>query len=461
MKLLEYILVALLWHVAEASHSQRRPLPTTVLSTGQQFPLVGLEVDGLRGSAIQQRISDAMQNTTQFALFDTAQRANNEKRINNGIIFAVKSSDLHSSEVHVITKVPYTHLGYERTKLAVRESLRNLKNRNTHVHVVLEWPRCDDEVAWMHCEHDEQRLPQTVKAAGPPPHHNKEYAFLDSWRALEEIYLREISLGSGLPALSSIGVANFEVEDLQTLELHSRVLPHVVQVSFPWQQSTILSLLFPTIAYNCFLLLLQKNVWSYIFDPFILEYCHANGVHFQAADALTEIFGKGVAPPRAVGALHEIAQSLRSDDGSVFTPQQVVLKWLVQSGVSVTALATDTAAVHEFSPVSISSIPDLNRYQQEVVQASVTAMLQGQDLPPPLARFHNRLKEGLLHLFWLNEATGEEVPVDRVRPGHTYVSSTYEGHRFVAYADESRTQRREMVVDRTYGQSQRFLIEEL
>ena len=184
-------------------------------------------------------------------------------------------------------------------------------------------------------------------------------------------------------------------------------------------------------------------------------------MHFQAADALTEIFGKGIAPPRAVGSLHEIAQALQSGDGPSFTPQQIVIKWLVQSGISVTALAADTAAVHEFSPVAIASIPDLNRYQQEVVQASVSAMLQGQDLPPPLARFHNRLKEGLLHLFWLNEATGEEVPVETVRPGNTYVSSTYEGHRFVAYADASRTQRREMVVDRSYGQSQRFLIEEL
>lgn len=435
MKLFEIILLALLAHVVACvgNDSRQRRLPTTTLSTGRQFPLVGLEVDGLRGDAVGQRIADAMQNSTQFALFDTAQRANNEKRLNMGIVYAVKSSDLHSSEVHVVTKVPYTHLGYERTKVAVRESLRTLKNRNTHVHVILEWPRCNDDIPWMHCEQDEMRLPQHVKAAGPPPHLNKEYAFLDSWRALEEIYLREISLGSGLPAVASIGVANFEVEDLQDLEMQSRVLPHLV----------------------------QKNVWAFIFDPFILDYCTANGVHFQAADALTEIFGKGIAPPRAIGALNEVAKALHSEDGSAFTPRQVVIKWLVQAGISVTALAADTASVHEFSPISVAAIPDLNRYQQEVVQASVAAMLQGQDLPPPLARFHNRLKEGLLHLFWLNEATGEEVPVETVRPGKTYVSSTYEGHRFVAYADASRTQRREMVVDRSYGQSQRFLIEEL
>lgn len=231
MKLLQIILLAVLLDVATCSDSrQRRNLPFTTLSTGQKLPLVGLEVDGLRGDAVGKRIADAMQNSTQFAMFDTSQRANNEKRLNQGIVHAVKSYDLHSSEVHVITKVPYTHLGYERTKLAVRDSLRALKNRNTHVHVVLEWPRCNDEIPWMHCEQDEMRLPQHIKAAGPPPHHNKEHAFVDSWRALEEIYLREISLGAGLPAVASIGVANFEVDDLQTLEMHSRVLPHIVQV---------------------------------------------------------------------------------------------------------------------------------------------------------------------------------------------------------------------------------------
>lgn len=218
-------------HVAGGGAGSRGRLPTTTLETGQQFPMVGLEVDGLRGAVIRERIADAMHNSTQFALFDTAQRANNEQRIKNGIVHAVKASDLHSSEVHVITKVPYTHLGYERTKLAVRESLRTLKNRNTHVHVVLEWPRCDDTIAWMNCEQDEARLPQSVKAVGPPPHLNKDRAFMESWNALEDIYLREITLGSGLPALASIGVANFEVEDLQALEMHSRVLPHIVQVS--------------------------------------------------------------------------------------------------------------------------------------------------------------------------------------------------------------------------------------
>jgi diketogulonate reductase-like aldo/keto reductase len=214
----------------DSSRRRKVLMPTTTLESGQKFPMVGLEIDGLNGEVIVQRISDAMQNTTHFDLFDTAQRNNNERRLNIGIVNAVATSDLFANEVHVITKVPYTHLGYERTKLSVRESLRELNNRNTRVHIVLEWPRCDDNIAWMNCEQDEMKLPQHVKAAGPPPHHNKGFAYLESWRALEEIYLREVSLGPNLATVASIGVANFNVEDLRLLETRTRVLPHIVQV---------------------------------------------------------------------------------------------------------------------------------------------------------------------------------------------------------------------------------------
>jgi len=230
-QIIQLSLVMALLHAAPlvVAH-QEVQLPTTLLKTGRAFPMVGLEVDGLNTEEVGERILDAMQNTTQFGLYCTAQRNSNERRVNAGIVNAIKTSDLYSSEVHVVAKVPYTHLGYERTILSVKQSLQELNNRNTHVHIMLEWPRCDNSIQWMNCDRDEMRLPQAIKAAGPPPHHN-EFSFVDSWKALEEIYLGEVSLGSNLPTVASIGVANFEIEDLQTLEMHGRIFPHVLQVS--------------------------------------------------------------------------------------------------------------------------------------------------------------------------------------------------------------------------------------
>lgn len=175
---------------------------------------------------------------------------------------------------------------------------------------------------------------------------------------------------------------------------------------------------------------------------------------------MSEVFGKGLAPPRALGSLHDLAASLPGKDDQSFTPQQVVLKWLIQQGVSVTAFAADVATVLHYSPRALASMPDLDREQQDTVEAVVTAMLRGEDLPPPMAKFHNRLRDGILHLFWLNEATGEEVPVETVSAGKSYVSTTYMGHKFVAYADETKDKRHVMAVERGYGRNQHFLIKE-
>lgn len=207
------------------------PIPTTILESGSEFPMLGLAIDGTPEKEVTQRIYDAMQNSTKYLNYDLTQRNENQQRVSDGIVLAVKSSALHDSRVHVTYRISYTYLGYERTKLAVQEGLKALKSRNTHVHLMLEWPRCDDNIPWMNCEEDEKKLPASVKNAGPPPHLNKEFAFVDSWRALEDIYLREVSLGEDLAPVASIGVSNFEVEDLQTLEMHSRVLPHILQVS--------------------------------------------------------------------------------------------------------------------------------------------------------------------------------------------------------------------------------------
>merc|ERR1712161_16620 len=89
-----------------------------------------------------------------------------------------------------------THLGYERTKLAVRDILNNLKGLGDKknvikVHILLHWPRCYDDVKWMNCEDEEKNLPDRIKNAGPAPHLDPDNAFIESWNALEEFYTDE------------------------------------------------------------------------------------------------------------------------------------------------------------------------------------------------------------------------------------------------------------------------------
>jgi diketogulonate reductase-like aldo/keto reductase len=222
--------------VVSIGSDQDISVPTATLADGSTFPLVGLGVGNLQHELIAENIESAMASDKQTWVFDTAHASKNEHLVKAGIVngFAgYKTRSGSSKQVHVITKVWYTHLGYERTKLSVKESLEALNHPNIKVHMLLHWPRCDDSIPWMHCEQEEKELPPEVQKAGPPPYLDKDTAFLESWRALEDIYLGKVTLGRGLPKLASIGVSNFNLEELQAIESREnhRVTPMILQVS--------------------------------------------------------------------------------------------------------------------------------------------------------------------------------------------------------------------------------------
>jgi diketogulonate reductase-like aldo/keto reductase len=206
----------------------------TTLSNGSKFPLVGFGVGNLQHELISDRIAKAISDETKTIMIDTAHASRNEGMVREGIAKGLKGST--AKEIHVVTKVWYTHLGYERTKLSVKASLEALKHPKIKVHILIHWPRCNDEIPWMNCLEEEHDLPDEVKKAGRPPHEYKKSAFLDSWAALEDIYLGKIKLGTGLPKVASIGVSNFALEDFKALEATQRMSPHILQVrifSFP------------------------------------------------------------------------------------------------------------------------------------------------------------------------------------------------------------------------------------
>merc|ERR1712071_284437 len=114
-----------------------------------------------------------------YNLIDTSRESRNEKLIAN-----LLDSTGRIGNTHVITKVWYTHLGYERTKISVEESLKDLAPFK-NVHVLLHWARCDERIEWMKCEAEENALPTYVKEAGPSPMLNpsgKNAAWKGSWR---------------------------------------------------------------------------------------------------------------------------------------------------------------------------------------------------------------------------------------------------------------------------------------
>jgi len=388
---------------------------TTTLSNGKKLPLIGMGVGNLQHDAIVDMI--ALGSDNGIRLVDTAHASHNEALVNQGI---EKSSTTET--FHVITKVWYTHLGYERTKISVTESLQELHAPNVKVHMLLHWPRCRDDITWMDCEGEEERLPQNVKDAGPPPHLDKDKAFLESWRALEDMYDAD-------DRIESIGISNFDLNDLKLLLSNSRITPH----------------------------LLQGNVWTYLFDPYLMNFLKKHDVHFQAYNVMNGVLSQTSKAPNAYHSLVTVANEISQSQDTVATPAQVVLRWLVQANVSVIPRTSNPQHLQE-NAATLTAVQSLTSKQQASVKNAVAALLRGVDLDPPKVTFHNHANQ-VAHLFWFHSAEGTEVPVkEHLQPNESFESQTYPGHVFVAY-DESKSSRREYEISASYGDAQEFRIE--
>lgn len=431
--LLQFLLVVLLSTLAiQAEPLKEDGILWTTLSDGSKFPVVGFGVGNLQHDLIADRVRKAISDDTKTIMIDTAHASRNEGIIREGIVRGLKESK--AKEIHVVTKVWYTHLGYNRTVISVKESLEALKHPNIKVHILIHWPRCNDAIPWMNCLQEEEDLPDEVKKAGRPPHEYKESAFLDSWAALEDIYMGKINLGSDLPKVASIGVSNFAMEDFKKLETTQRMSPHI----------------------------LQGNIWSYLFDPNLINYCKEKQILFQAYNAVNGVFYDRTYEdaPNAIHALNFIKEDQADEKGEDYSLPQLVFKWLLQNDVSVVPRTSSEQRLVENSAVVLAKMPELSNLEQGTIRSAVAALLSKEDMKPPLAEWVNRAEKGLISIFWVHADTGEEIPVmENLKPGESYNAFTQRGHKFVVYHDGKKVEK-EMVVHAWHGQRQRFDIQD-
>ena len=392
-------------------------------------------------------------------LIDTAHNSHNEQILGQAVASFDAASRAQtrggggSSDkpppLHVVTKVWYTHLGYERTKISVRESLDQLASKNTrqvYVHMLLHWPRCNDELEWMNCEEEENNLPQFVKDAGPPPHLDKQNAWKYSWRALEEIYNehaaeRHRSAGvEGKPIIASIGVSNFELDDMKALIEFAHVWPQIY----------------------------QGNSWLIFHDPHLMTFLRAHDIFFQTYAVMFGIIQRRQDSPSAFHILYtvssELTETIQSSNPDnvatqpIATEATIMLAYLVHSNIGIIPRAAATAHQHENSPSSIKAvIQHLTPDRIEKLERAIPALMKGEQLYTSVS-FVNAL-EGAILIHWMHPDTNEEVVVsDLIHPGSVEVQQTHPGHIFVAY-DAERKIRKEFVVGAGYGEEQQFRVE--
>jgi len=382
-------------------------IPMIILSNEKPLPLVGLGVGNLQHYMVPLMIAGAMQDDKRTRLFDTSHISDNEHLLAEGINQGIERLDNSEQKltIHVITKVWYTYLGYERTKISVKESFDSLKEATANtkidlkVHILLHWPRCYDNISWMSCEDDEARMPEHIRNAGPPPHLDKNNAWKGSWKALEEAY------NSKEVAIESIGVANFHLKDMEDLKQFAIVQPHILQI----------------------------NVWSLLYDPLLIDYCHKHKVHVQVYNVMNGILTDPDKAPNAFHHLQKVGSDLSDDLPEEVSPAQVVLAWLMQHGVSVVPRTSRLSRLQENSAMALVAVPELDDSQVETVAHAVEAFLSGDDLEEDIhvkVTFHAATKDTFL--YW-NRHDGGEVKVAFIPKGESFNETTYPNHSFRLY----------------------------
>ena len=433
-------------------------IPTKKLSNDSEFPFVGLGIGNLQHELIEEVVGNSLQQEMNIQLIDTAHASQNEgilahavvksdKQLRRGRNTRLKKSD-PLPPIHIVTKVWYTHLGYERTKISVQETLDELSSvstRQVFVHMLLHWPRCNDAIEWMNCEQEEENLPQHVKDAGSPPHLNKDTAWKDSWRALEEIYgefsEKRKRIGRKLESpviIASIGVSNFELQDMIALKKIAKVQPHIY----------------------------QGDVWKTFHDPHLLRHLQDEDIFFQAYGVMNRVLGGGRNALAAFSVLSDISREIAStlhaygdhhDKQLVVTQATVLLAFFVKKDIGVIPRASSAGHRRENSPDAVAAvIPNLTSDHFNKLQRAVPALMKGEELHASIS-FMNSLPAPI-QIHWISD-TGEEVLVkDILNPGEVDVIKSHPGHRFVTY-DTERSIRREVSVDVGYGERQHFAVE--
>lgn len=375
------------------------------LANSTKIPLVGFGVGNLEADLIPTMVAEAIQEEKMTRLIDTAHVSDNEELVAQGILEGIGRIDSPEKvEIHVVTKVWYTHLGYERTKLAMQESLQAVKpvidneKVDLHLHVLLHWPRCFETIPWMDCVADEEDLPQHVRDAGPDPNKNPDGAWRESWRVLEDFYL------SGEYPIESIGVSNFHVQDLEEMEEFARVPPRLIQL----------------------------NLWSLVYDAHLVHYCHEHGIQVQVFHALQHTVLQPERAPRAFHHIQKVAVETSAVGDVDVSPAQAVLAWLIQHGISVAPRTGRMARLKENSAAALKAIPAMSDKQVETMAHSVEAYLSGEDLRQDTKvsiSVHADTTD--MAVYWMGGESGTWLAV--VRKGQSFNETTFPGHVYRFY----------------------------
>lgn len=254
---------------------------TILLNDGRRMPLLGLGVYKAVGeNEVEQAISYAAE--AGYRLVDTASVYKNEDGVGRGL----KALSIPREELFITTKIWNTAQRIGDVEDSFNRSLERLGLDYVDLYLI-HWP-----------------VPG---------------CFTDTWKALEKL--------QAAGRVKSIGVSNFNIQDLEMLKKVSDVIPAVNQIEF-------------------------HPLFNH---PELLAYCRGAGIAVQAY------------APLARGAYLESPLLIEIGKKYGKLPAQVGLRWAVQQGVSVIP-----KSVHKERIQENAAIFDFTLTQEEMT--AITAM---------------------------------------------------------------------------------------
>lgn len=159
------------------------------LNNGIKIPAIGYGTYMIAPSDTEKNVSKALKEG--YRLIDTAQNYRNEL----GVGIAIRNSNIPRDEIFLTTKSET--VGYEQTKKGIDDSLKTFGLDYLDL-VLIHWPNSDN---------------------------------IGTYRAIEDLYLEG--------RIRSIGLSNFNHEQIESILINSRVKPVIDQIEthITWQQS--------------------------------------------------------------------------------------------------------------------------------------------------------------------------------------------------------------------------------
>ncbi|RVE41050.1 hypothetical protein evm_014300 [Chilo suppressalis] len=170
--------------------------PTIELHDGNKIPVIALGTNKVKGDVMRQTVNVAVE--AGFRHFDTSFLYENEEDLGKGIHDVIEKGLVKREDLFITTKLWYVKHGSDQVLSALREALGRLGLEYVDLCLIHTFDYENED--------------------GSPA----DVDFLDTWKGMEE--------AKNLSLTKSIGVFNFDTEQVKKVMEHSQIKPAVNQI---------------------------------------------------------------------------------------------------------------------------------------------------------------------------------------------------------------------------------------